>query len=336
MYIPLLSDSTQRLYPRKGGGGGGRGGGGHSSSGKGGSGGKGGSSARGSSVPVSGSTAGRKVAASYGSGGTPITTIPYGQPFAGRQSGGGTRNQVFGTYVYGSGYPEITGRGVANRNFPFVFWPISYPQYPYYPPYLYANEYGTPNNSSRPGGAMAQAMFASSSTNTTFHVLADNATVVSLMSSIRANCTLDASSSTVASPYNGSDPADPRPEQAIQYYRASSAVLTLDGYNDTSILSDNTDLPPVPLPTNIDTALLACLNATIAEAVPLFSGADARWIAPGMNLLVSCCWCGMPFCGDVVFRYASIASVQLCFVMYIPFLRLSSDNHLCLSLLSAL
>ncbi|KAG6848285.1 hypothetical protein H0H93_001526 [Arthromyces matolae] len=39
-------------------------------------------------------------------------------------AGGGTRNQVFGSRLYGSGYPGIVGAGVAGRGFPFYFWPV--------------------------------------------------------------------------------------------------------------------------------------------------------------------------------------------------------------------
>ncbi len=80
---------------------------------------------------------------SYGAGGGKPFTIPSGQLFAGRQVGGGTRGQVFGSRyatpalnllvhrslapshsTYGSGYPGIAGRGVGGRGFPFGFWPI--------------------------------------------------------------------------------------------------------------------------------------------------------------------------------------------------------------------
>ena len=122
---------------------------------------------------------------------------------------------------------------------------------------------------------MTQANFISNSTNTTFHLLADNSTVTSLISSIDANCSssLSSSSSSSSSPYNDSNPASPQPESAIQYYRASSVVLTLDGYNNTATDSSNPDTTDTPLPTNIDTTLLNCLNSTIGQAVPLIDGA---------------------------------------------------------------
>jgi len=127
---------------------------------------------------------------------------------------------------------------------------------------------------------MLQASFISNTSSTTFHLLADNSTVGSLISSITANCSssnLSSSSSTSAIPLNTSDPNSPKPEQAIQYYRASSVVLTLDGYNNTAVFSDDANAVDTPLPTGIDTTLLYCLNETIGLAVPLVDGAGARW-----------------------------------------------------------
>lgn len=73
----------------------------------------------------------------------------------------------------------------------------------------------------------------------------------------------------------------PLPEQAIQYYRASSVVLTLDGYNNTAVFASNGTISnatsswnPTPLPilSDMDQNLLGCLNGTIGEAVPLVDG----------------------------------------------------------------
>lgn len=140
-------------------------------------------------------------------------------------------------------------------------------------------QYGDSYNTSRVGGPMAEVTFTSNSTNTTFHVLSDNSTVSSLITSIGANCSSSLSSSSSTSPhvYNASAPGAPRPEQAIQYYRASSVVLTLDGYNNSATLSSNPNATDSPLPSGIDTTLLNCLNQTIALSAPLVSGADLRW-----------------------------------------------------------
>lgn len=130
---------------------------------------------------------------------------------------------------------------------------------------------------------MMQAAFVSNTTNTTYHLLADNATAVALVDTIRSACSSqdlnNATSSSTPSSYNASSASDPQPEQAIQYYRASSVVLTLDGYNDTSALGNDSSAAATPLPSGIDTTLLACLNSTIGDNVPLVD-AGAHWGPP--------------------------------------------------------
>ena len=125
-----------------------------------------------------------------------------------------------------------------------------------------------------------QAAFNSPSSNSTFHIIADNSTVVSLIGSIRSSCSgkfNNSTSSTSPSPY-GNSTSDPRPESAVQYFRASSVVLTLDGYNNTAALSSDTDGnatgPATALPYWVDMHLLSCLTSTIGQAVPLFSGVE--------------------------------------------------------------
>lgn len=149
-----------------------------------------------------------------------------------------------------------------------------------------STQYGRPDNSSRPGGPLTTATFVSNSnSNTTFRLLADNATTVSLISDIQASCSSNlnnGSSSFVSTPYNDSLSSIPQPEQTVQYYRASTVALTLDGYNDTAVF-ESEGTPDVPLPSNIDTTLLNCLNTTIGQAVPLIDGAGL--VAPNMRLL---------------------------------------------------
>jgi len=277
MFVPFISerskDNLKRLYRRKGGGGGGKGGGGGGGKSSG-----GGSSSSGggrsSSVSSGGSSHNSKA---YGPGGGAVSTIPGGQAFAGRTQGGGTRGQVYGTNVYGSGYPGYAGRGVAGLGFPFYFWPLAWGGVGGVAgaAYLHNSEYGRPNNSSRPGGALVTAAFYSTQTNTTFRLIADNSTVTELIQDIQSNCTssnLASNSSSSPSPYQDSFSALPQPEQTIQYYRASSVALTLDGYNNTGALSSDASVPDTPLPTNFDKTLLACLNETIGAAVPLIDG----------------------------------------------------------------
>jgi hypothetical protein len=147
-------------------------------------------------------------------------------------------------------------------------------------------QYGSPDNLSRPGGPMSQANFVSNSTGTAFHLLADKSTVASLIFSIGTNCShsLAEASSTSPTTFNTSDLNAPKPEQAVEYYRASSAVLTLDGYNNTATLSNDTNTPDAPLPTGIDTTLLICLNQTIGFSVPI-SNAGLRSAGTGTGVI---------------------------------------------------
>lgn len=145
-------------------------------------------------------------------------------------------------------------------------------------------QYGNPDNSSRPGGPMYYSTYVSQDTskNSTFHVVADNATVVELMQDIEADCgsLINNGSSTFTGSRNpvamsNSSTSQPQPESSVQYYRASSLALTLDGYNNTAALLDNESAPATPLPNNYDGSLLACLNSTIGDAALLVDGDGA-------------------------------------------------------------
>ncbi|KAK7040781.1 hypothetical protein VNI00_009687 [Paramarasmius palmivorus] len=295
MYFPFISSPSakkrsNKLKPRAGGGGGGRGGGGGGGrTGGGSSGGSSGASGGRSSTPISTGGGTSRPASSFSSGGGPVTNIPSGSLFAGRQEGGGNRQQVYGNSVYGSGYPNVPGRGVASRGFPFYFWPIAWGGAAGVggAAYLHNREYGNPDNSSRPGGPMVQAAIVSNSTNSTFRIVADNFTVTSLIEEISSSCSSNinnSSSSSTPTPIpNDNSTSPPQPENAIQYYRASSVALTLDGYNNTAALSSDENLPPVPLPQGIDNALKDCLNNTIGEAVPLIDNGASKLGVVGMG-----------------------------------------------------
>ncbi|KAJ7583873.1 hypothetical protein C8J56DRAFT_952087 [Mycena floridula] len=293
MFVPFLTKRQEtKLYRRKGGGGGGKGGGGGAKGGSSG-GGSGAGAGRGSSV---GTSTGSKSATPFSSGGGKVTTIPSGSLFAGRQAGGGTRDQVYGTSTYGSGYPGVSGRGVVGRSFPFYFWPLAWggAAGAGTGAYLHNSEYGRYDNTSRPGGVMTYAIFPSNSGNTTFRLVADKTTVSDLITDITAACTSSlntANTSTSPVAFSDTDASSPKPESAVEYYRASSVALTLDGYNNTGALGDE-GTPDTPLPSNIDVTLLNCLNSTIGTAVPLVDGAGARWSSPhvGSIALVSVIW----------------------------------------------
>lgn len=189
-------------------------------------------------------------------------------------------------------------RGVFNLGFPFYFWPIVWgltvveiadiaylrdtevcSSFKISKTVLMvrSSQYGEPNNSSRPGSSLTTATFASNSSNTKFHIISDNSTTTALVASITSNCTsylaTNASSNFTPQSFDPSSLNSPKPEQAVQYYRASSLVLTLDEYNNTAALSNTPGLPDTPLPSGVDLNLLACLNQTIGAAVPLIDGA---------------------------------------------------------------
>jgi len=143
---------------------------------------------------------------------------------------------------------------------------------------------------------MTSANFQSSGPNATvFRILADNATTTDLITDIIANCSTSLSNATVTAqgsltPYNDSATAPPQPEQVVQWYRASSIALSLDGYNNTAIFEAE-GTPDVPIPSGIDATLLDCLNQTIGLAAPLIGGVGSHWAAiPNNAGLMSLVW----------------------------------------------
>ena len=123
---------------------------------------------------------------------------------------------------------------------------------------------------------MVTSTYASNTQSTMFYLVTDNDTAIAMVPILQQNCSsvLNSGVSNTPVPYNTSDPNSPKPEEAVQYYRASSVALMLEGYNNTAQLSDDTSLPDTPLPTNIDTNLLACLNDTLGAAIPLVDAAS--------------------------------------------------------------
>ncbi|KAF8983197.1 hypothetical protein BDQ17DRAFT_1261602, partial [Cyathus striatus] len=213
-------------------------------------------------------------------GGGRSIAIPYGMPFAGRMAGGGTRAQIYGTSQYGSGYPGNSTPSVSGRGFPFNYYPISYITNKSFAGHgnlsgdssnsPFTNEYGRPDNTSRPGGVLSTATFNSKSGNSLFQLLADESTVLSLILSIQTSCaSLLSNLTSTAVPYDGK----PGPEEAVQYYRGSSIALALDKYSSSlSTFSTNSSLPAGTStfsPAGTDFELLECLNTTIGRRAPL-------------------------------------------------------------------
>ncbi|KAF9035270.1 hypothetical protein BJ165DRAFT_1355899 [Panaeolus papilionaceus] len=223
-------------------------------------------------------------------------------PFGGRECGGGIRDSVYGNSIYGSGYPGQTERGVEGRGFPFFFYPITFPV-GNGPDYLYREgEYGNATDPSRPGGPLFQfsvypVVTYQSTPPYKVHIVSDNATVQFLNIAIAFSCpqysgtpTAIAINTPVPVTYNkSSDPLEysPLPEDIIQYYRASSVALILEGYNNTNTVFNTTNtsltLPPLTLAPNISRDFIDCINHTIGLSVPLVGGAITRDAPNGVD-----------------------------------------------------
>jgi len=99
---------------------------------------------------------------------------------------------------------------------------------------------------------------------------------------VSSNCTV---ANLTVVPYSSANASQPRPENVVQYYRASSLALTLNGYNNTAQLPSNMpsnnntappNIPDVPLPTNhTDLIFLACINSTIQQSLPIMNSASS-------------------------------------------------------------
>ncbi|KZV67567.1 hypothetical protein PENSPDRAFT_611247 [Peniophora sp. CONT] len=255
---------------------------------------------------------GEHSAATYSNGGGKPSQMNSG-PFKGALLGGGTRSEVYGTSVYGSGYPIHYRSG----DLPYYYYPLVWSAGPIaYPPYLnHTEEYGQPSNASRPGGALMQVTLQSNTTGSIFHFLADNSTVYALLPVIRTNCSMHGNLNTTSSSsapfaYPIGNTSDPLPVDAVQYYRASSGLLTLEGYNNTVALSSTPNATAKTIPEDVDHTLLNCLNVTIGAAIPLVDapketnfwhtskgkGAIAGIVLGTILLLWLCCCCCCCLC----------------------------------------
>lgn len=268
------------------------------------------------SAPISLGGKSIRSATPYAFGGGSVYTLPPSSFFSGRSVGGGNRTVVYGSRcnflslvdyymgilclthtsinrTYGSGYPGVTGCGVSGRGFPFYFWPVAWGgavALGTVAAYLHIDECGMPDNTSQPGGALVVAEFLSSltaqNTSAFFRLLADNAAVTALVPDIIDACVPNANLGNANSVhvvnYTGFGADDlltaPKPEQAVQYYRASSVALTYNGYNNTAVLmpEGTTD---APLPDDVDLTLLGCLNDTIGQVVSLVDGSSVSGVA---------------------------------------------------------
>ncbi|KAH7089389.1 hypothetical protein BKA62DRAFT_726718 [Auriculariales sp. MPI-PUGE-AT-0066] len=220
---------------------------------------------KGSSSGLSGLTAGTKgsVRAILGGAGIPnVSTLSAGL-FEGLSVGGGTHSGVVGSNGYAAG--DAT-RGVAGRGFPFVFWPIVFG--------------GAAGGLGYLAGPLAQVRLqlqllnqSSPGTRNAIYQFVSDQETVDAMVPLLGKCSVTTPITRVA--FNNNN-GDPRPEQIVLYYRASTAMLSNDGYNNTAALKDNaTDVDTVAFQPQGDSATLyQCLNQTIADQIPLATVVD--------------------------------------------------------------
>ncbi|KAL5532705.1 hypothetical protein ACEPAF_4479 [Sanghuangporus sanghuang] len=211
----------------------------------------------------------------YASGGGKRSVLDSNSTFSGREAGGASRAEVYGTSHFGSGYPYGNyGSFVSSRPFPFFFVPV-----PVSRGFLGGDEYLDMDDDKRPGGTFVTALVQPSydQNSVTFRLVGDNSSVTRVFDALAANCSI-ANLSSATTAFSPSPTTWPLPEQIVQYYRASSFALSLDGYNNTATLLVNapasndsllSQIPDTPLPSGLNMTLLECINSTIGASVPL-------------------------------------------------------------------
>ncbi|KAF8498888.1 hypothetical protein JB92DRAFT_3146434 [Gautieria morchelliformis] len=190
-------------------------------------------------------------ASSSSRGGGSVTVIPSGSLFAGRLSGGASREQVYGNSRIGSGY-SYGGYGTfyGGRPFPYGFYPVYIA-----PEYYGGDEYGPTINGNRTGGPLSTAIVQPliSSPQDSYYLIGDQASVSAVLAFLVPNCGI--ANVTVTNTYvNGTSVLNgtalvPHPEQVVQYYRACSFALALSSYNNSAALlsrapASNDSAPP--------------------------------------------------------------------------------------------
>jgi hypothetical protein len=125
----------------------------------------------------------------------------------------------------------------------------------------------------RPGGLLAVAQVSTSDTsrwpeadpsNETYWIIGDRESLLFMMSNLVDRCHVTPQWPRLFDPkaVNGT-----RPENVIQYYRASSFALAHLSFNN-SLTSTTSDWAPLPAP--LDTSrFLKCINGTIGSALPI-------------------------------------------------------------------
>ncbi|CCA71844.1 hypothetical protein PIIN_05779 [Serendipita indica DSM 11827] len=242
------------------------------------------------------------VVSAWGGGGGPrhkIPSQPLSNPFGGREYGGGDRRTIYGTRAYGSGYPygADNANSVAGRPFPYGVWPISWGA-----SYLGGGEYFSTTNVNnqqldldfiRPGGPVGVVKLAPDTSrwngingDEVYEMIGDRESLLFMMADLVDWCHVQPQfirRFDPSPPSNASSSSQPRPENVIQYYRASSFAISYAGYNNSFALgspnptTSQSFADSSPLPSSIaNSQFLRCINSTIAIALPIADAKDAK------------------------------------------------------------
>jgi hypothetical protein len=153
---------------------------------------------------------------------------------------------------------------------------------------------------------------ALSSTPETYRLLGDEMSVRAVLDAVIQNCSVADAHSEILTFNRDAVDRLVRPEQVIQWYRASSFALTLDSYNNTAALAANaptsntttaSSVPDSDFPVGLNATFLQCLMDTTSLAVPLIHYKEHHGLSRtahnfiitgsvvGFGLLLAILWC---------------------------------------------
>ncbi|EUC65124.1 hypothetical protein RSOL_498250 [Rhizoctonia solani AG-3 Rhs1AP] len=106
-------------------------------------------------------------------------------------------------------------------------------------------------------------------TSEVYRLLGDRDSVAAVFSALREKCSVVGDVLAYDPSSDNSSHTLPRVESIVQYYRASTFALSLDGYINSAAALVTSLLPPTPFPSSINPMLLDCINQTVGTDLPL-------------------------------------------------------------------
>ncbi|CAG7851160.1 SubName: Full=Uncharacterized protein {ECO:0000313/EMBL:CCA75116.1} [Serendipita indica DSM 11827] len=211
----------------------------------------------------------------WGNGGGKTWTIANDSyhPFAHREFGAGTRGEIRGTNMFGSGYPYGVWNttSIARRSFPFGVWPLYWED-----DFMDSNEVGAQLDAIRPGGHISIVPLRAQKENFTisqdevYYAVGDSQSLISILISYVTWCHASLAWPTRFDPTSPN--ATVKLENVLQYYRASSFALASPAYSNPN--SRNASYQPTGewIPERIkNSPFWQCLDSTTASALPIMN-----------------------------------------------------------------